>query len=201
MENFYNRYHRYLNLPFDIQKPELFNTTPNHVVHQPLDNYYDKNMVDFFHKHNMEILLIECFYTPPNGGKVPIHTDFWWWETDFVKINMTWGPDDGEIVWWKCDKTFEFEVSQGHYKHDDVELEYNDKIRVLTASPKNCTKLYSAVTNQPSLVNTGILHSTTNPSNQPRWTVCFVPVWDKKTEAYVTWDEALNIWKDYLVGE
>jgi hypothetical protein len=86
-----NNFHRYLNLPFEIQKPEIFNTTPDHVIHTQLETHYDKNMELFLKKHGLEILLIECFYTPPNGGKVPIHTDFWWYETDYVKINQTWG--------------------------------------------------------------------------------------------------------------
>jgi hypothetical protein len=194
-----NNYCRELTLPFEIKKPELFNTQPDHVVHEPLENHYDLNMVKFFKDHGLDLLLIECFYTPPNGGKVPIHTDFWWYETDYVKINQTWGPQDGEIVWWDCPTSYEVFLEPGENVTDAGEkITYNDKVRILTAKEEESKKLFSANTNKPSLVNTGILHSTINPSNEPRWTICFVPVYDKATEAYVSWKDAENIFKDYL---
>ena len=203
MENFYNQYHRYIDLPFEIQKPRLFDTNQKAVMQQHLPNHYDQNMVNFFAKFDMKLLLIECFYTPPNGGKVPIHTDFYHYETDYVKINQTWGPDDGKIIWYKASKTFEYTVKPGNntLENEDGSVIYNDEITVLTASPKDCEVLYEANTNKPSVVNTGILHGTLNPGNAPRWTVCFQPVWDIKTEQYVHWHEAMGIWKDYIVGD
>jgi hypothetical protein len=194
-----NNFHRYLNLPFDLEKPKLFDTTPDHVIHQPLSDHYDINMQNFLKQFGLELLLTECFYTPPNGGKVPIHTDFWWYETDYVKINQTWGPVDGEIIWWECPTAYEVFLEPGDYVTDNgKELTYNDKVRILTANEEESKKLFSANTNKPSLVNTGILHSTINPSNQPRWTICFVPVYDIATEAYVSWKDAEIMFKEYL---
>jgi|TARA_B100000035_G_C20858613_1_gene490840 hypothetical protein len=205
LENFYNHYHRYLDLPFEIEKPDIFNSEQKTVMQKALPNHYDQNMVDFLAKFGMKLLMIECFFTPPNGGKVPIHTDFWWWETDFVKINKTWGPEDGKIIWYKASKTTPITVKPGK-NTSDVEpgesvVYQTDDVTILTASQKDCTPLYEANTNKPSLVNTGILHGTLNPSNEPRWTICFQPVWDIETEAYVTWHEAMDIFKDYIVGE
>lgn len=197
-----NNFHRYLNLPFEIKKPELFNTQPDHVVHEPLENHYDLNMVEFFKDHGLDLLLIECFYTPTNGGKVPIHTDFWWWETDYVKINQTWGSDDGEIVWWNCPNSYEIYLEPGDYVHEGEEISHNSKSRILTAKEEESKKLFSVNTNKPSLINAGIMHSTINPSNQPRWTVCFIPIYDKlRPESYVSWNDALDIFKDYVEGD
>jgi|TARA_B110000503_G_scaffold127563_1_gene197452 hypothetical protein len=195
-----NNYCRELKLPFEIKKPELFNTQPDHVVHMPLENHYDLNMVKFFKDCGLELLLIECFYTPPNGGKVPIHTDFWWWETDYIKVNQTWGPADGEIVWWDCPTSYEVFLEPGDYvEHNGEEISHHSKSRILTANEEESKKLFSANTNNPSLVNTGIMHSTINPSNEPRWTVCFIPIYDKLLpESYVSWNDAERIFKDYL---
>lgn len=189
-----NNFHRYLNLPFEIKKPELFNTTPDHVVHEQIKIDDDQNMVNFLKQFGIDLMLVESFYTPPNGGKVPIHTDFWWYETDYVKINQTWGPDDGEIIWWNCSKTKEVLMEPKEYEN----LTYTDEIRVLTADEKDCKQIFSANTNKVSLVNTGVLHSTINPSNQPRWTICFVPAFDVENNVYVRWHEALEIFKEYL---
>lgn len=189
-----NNFHRYLNLPFEIKKPDVFNTTPDHVVHEQIKVNDDQNMVNFLKQFGMDLMLVESFYTPPNGGKVPIHTDFWWYETDYVKINITWGPDDGKIIWWKCSKTQEVKMEPKEYDG----LTYTDTIRVLTANESDCKEIFSANTNKVSLVNTGILHSTINPSNQPRWTLCFVPAFDIEKNVYVTWNEAMDIFKDYL---
>ena len=167
-------------------------------MQQHLPNHYDQNMVDFLAQFDMKLLMIECFYTPPNGGKVPIHTDFYHYETEFVKINQTWGPEDGEIIWYKADKTFEYTVKTGMNTDGEQSVIYDDEITVLTAAPKDCTVLHRANTNKPSIVNTGVLHGTLNPGNQPRWTVCFQPVWDIETEQYVSWHEAMDIFKEYI---
>lgn len=193
-----NSFHRYLNLPFEIQKPEIFNTTPDHVIHTQLETHYDKNMEMFLKNHGLEILLIECFYTPPNGGKVPIHTDFWWYETDYVKINQTWGPDDGKIVWWNCSQTKEIILDHDTYENKNNKVTYTDYAKILTADEIDCKEIFSANTNLPSLVNTGVLHSTINPSNQGRWTLCFIPVYNKSNEDYVSWNNALEIFKDIV---
>jgi hypothetical protein len=193
-----NNFHRYLNLPFEISKPAVFDTTPNHVIHTQLDTHYDNNMKEFLQSRGLDILLIECFYTPPNGGKVPIHTDFWWYETDFVKINKTWGPEDGKIVWWNCSKTNEIILDHNTYENNDNKVTYSDYAKILTADENDCTEIFSANTNLPSLVNTGVLHSTVNPSQQGRWTLCFIPVHNKNTEEYVKWSDAIDIFKDVI---
>lgn len=193
-----NNFHRYLDFPFEIAKPDIFNTTPDHLIHAHLETHYDNNMAEFLKSRNLEILYIESFYTPPNGGKVPIHTDFWWYETDFVKINQTWGPDDGKVVWWNCSKTTEIMVDHETTEINNAKATYSDRIRTLTADENDCTEIFSVNTNLPSLLNTGILHSTVNPSQQGRWTVCFVPVHTKGKEDYLRWNDALEIFADII---
>jgi len=66
----------------------------------------------------------------------------------------------------------------------------------LWAEEKDCTLLYEANTNRPSLVNVGVLHGTNNPTNSGRWTICFVPT--TLNEDFIHWDDALNIFKNYI---
>ena len=71
--------------------------------------------------------------------------------------------------------------------------------RVLVSNPNDCTLVHQANTNTPSLVNVGQLHDTHNPTDQGRWTICFVPA--RGDEYYIYWDEALEIYKDYIIGD
>lgn len=200
-----NKFHRYINLPFDIQKPSFMQSTPTSVVHKNLDTNDSFEMDAFLNQFGLCLVLSETFFTPPNGGRVPVHTDYTTYDTDFVKINKTWGPEDGKIVWYKSDKTFEYELSPRNIREDGVEVEYDNVSRITAAHLEDCTEVYSANTNKTSLVNTGCLHGTINPSNEPRWTMCYVPAYLDKIEsrrdwydACVKWNDAIKIFEDYL---
>ena len=70
-----NIYHRYLNFPFDIEKYHLMETVPDSVQHVDI-NPYRNPLIDSLHKQlGLFIHHTEVFYTPPNGGELPIHTD------------------------------------------------------------------------------------------------------------------------------
>lgn len=181
-----NNYHRYLNLPFKINPPDFFNHCGSTIYHQYIDDYKCVDMDNFLSDLDLICYLTECFYTPPNS-KIPIHTDHASY-TNHAKINVTWGPEEGVIQWWKSDNVKAHRFTGGEYTK---ESHHN-----LWADESDCTFLYEANTNKPSLVNVGILHGTNNPTNKGRWTLCFVPV--TKKGHYIEWSEALKIFKDYL---
>ncbi len=184
-----NNYHRYLNLPFEIEPPEFFSQNGSTIKHQYINDYQCPQVNSFLESLNLYCRLVECFYTPPNS-KIPIHTDHPSY-TNHAKINVTWGPKEGVIQWWKSDKVTQHQFSGGEYT--------NERHSNLWAEEKDCTFLYEANTNRPSLVNVGILHGTNNPSNQGRWTLCFVPV--TKNGNYIEWSDSLQIFKDYIEEE
>ena len=197
-----NRYHRYLNLPFKIAKHEMFNEFPKEMKHFDINDYSDPNIDKWLDCLNLHVGHTEVFYTPPNGGKLPIHSD----ETtldDHVKINITWGPEEGVMRWWVSNKTQVFtdiEDVKLNYKGVDVdaadEFSHRQHTNVL-AEEKDCKLVYEKNTNIPSLVNVGMLHSTYNPTNQGRWTLCFVPA-VKGGHGYIYWDEAQTYFKDFI---
>ena len=66
---------------------------------------------------------------------------------------------------------------------------------------EDCTLVYTANTNKVSLINVGELHSTYNPHpTEGRWTLCFIPASNKiRNGEYLTFQEALEIYKDYII--
>lgn len=185
----YNVYHRYLNLPFEIKPPKFFEEEQgNSVKHYDLKNIDYPDIDNFFKQFSLICDVKECFYTPPYG-KVPIHTDHSTY-TNHVKINVTWGPKEGVMQWWKS-KNAKQKVIDGNIENT------NSYHKNLWAEEKDCTFLYEVNTNTPSLVNVGILHGTNNPTPVGRWTLCFVP-FDPKNQSYINWDNAMKIFKNYI---
>ena len=69
---------------------------------------------------------------------------------------------------------------------------------ILLAKEEDSTFLFERNTNRPSLLNVGILHSTHNPTDEPRWTVCFVPGYKGKMIKLKT---ALKVFKKFIINE
>lgn len=193
----YNVYHRYLNLPFEIKPPKFFEEEQgNTIKHYVLDDLDYPDIDNFFSQFNLMCGRKECFYTPPYG-KVPIHTDHESY-TNHIKINITWGPEEGVIQWWESDITEE-KIIDGNLENTSA---YHHN---LWAKEEDCRFLYQANTNIPSLVNVGVLHGTNNPTPVGRWTLCFVPLYKKNSSNYiqrnelcVEWNDAMKIFKNYI---
>ena len=99
-----NWYHRYLNLPFTISPLSIFKEEGKTIKHFYINDYPIYPAEDWFNDLGIILALKEVFYTPPNS-KIPIHTDHGRY-THHAKINITWGPEEGVIQWWKSDKTY-----------------------------------------------------------------------------------------------
>jgi hypothetical protein len=187
-----NIYHRYLNLPFEIARPPITHETPQNWEQISLrGKYQDPNIESWLKKLGLECLKTEVFYTPPNGS-VPIHTDDYNDKDDspddHVKINMTWGSEKATVRWWTSDKT---------YRWQDPKADYSTQ-PILLAKEEDSTLVFERNTNKPSLLNVGVLHSTHNPTNEPRWTICFVPGYRGKMIKLKT---ALRIFKKFIINE
>ena len=164
-----NIYHRYLNLPFEIIKHPMFDAEPTEMKHHDINPYRDP-LVDEFHKDlGLIINHTEVFWTPA-GTSLPVHADYVTLD-NHVKINIT-------------DLTTANEFSDR--EHTNV-----------LANRDECTLVYEANTNRPSLVNVGQLHDTYSPPHAGRWTLCFIPGRSNGRDIY--WDEAMEIYKDYII--
>lgn len=200
-----NIYHRYLNLPFEYPKPERFNF--------PLDTFnlpMDVNQIYNPFKLWVESVgltisnVLEGFYTAPNGGRVPLHTDSAQTPgiNDICKLNFTWGSSDSTTRWYKIKD--ESKLKQyTHGKEGANSGFYNlgvvpdmDISQSLIADWEDVDLVYEAVINRPSLINISQLHSTWNPSpTEHRWTLCCVLLDDGKQ---LTFQKAIDIFKNYI---
>jgi hypothetical protein len=175
-----NIYHRYLNIPFD-PNIDLFNRTeydPSQYAHILIEKEeINPKLLEWVTQFNIEIAYYEAFYTPPNGGKLPIHTDGID-EPNYIKINWTYGAPGSTLCWWEP-------KSEEHIKT----VETNFGIKYYTIDEQNCNKIYEVEINKPSLVNAGVFHSTYNPTPEGRWTFS-IPLLDADSRNRLAWNDA-----------
>lgn len=205
-----NIYHRYLKLPFEIQKPLFFEKTfdtPQQKDFLEGEPHSNEAVVSWLKKLGCGVSRVECFYTPPLAS-IPIHTDNL--DTDHVKINMTWGPEGGVTRWWEAkniipmsdtSKALDFLTGKNLGLNKDNFSKTRDyslyPFRV--AKEEDCEMVFEANTNIPSLLNVGLPHSTYNPSKtEGRWTICFVPTYKDKI---IKMSLALRIFKKFIINE
>jgi hypothetical protein len=191
-----NIYHRYVRVPFEIVRPDFSYEYPDeskHVVISASD-YNASELVKFLGGFGISITDMESFYTRPNGGELPIHTDMPVIDNR-VKLNMTWGPEEGTTRWWKAkdQKTLQRNFVQKYSDLEFTDAEHDN----LLIKKSDADLVYEASTNRPSLVNVGQLHSTYNPSDQGRWTICFI-LGNAETGTYLDWKTAVKKFGYYL---
>ena len=198
-------YHKYLNLPFDFPKPKRFNQTPDgYTVLVDRDAIYPP-FEEWINSLGLKISnVLEAFYTKPNGGRVPLHSDTSYMPGthDICKLNFTWGPLDSTTQWYRIKdesklQKYEFGKEGANKKFydagiiPDIDIEY-----VLYADLKDGELVYEAVIDRPSLLNISQLHTTWNPSStEDRWTLCFTLLENGKL---LTVERAAEIFKNYI---
>ena len=177
-----NIFHRFLDIPVD-PNIDLFNRMEYDInIYSHIKVSKEEINPELFcwlEQFDFTIEWFEAFYTPPNGGKLPIHTDSQEVD-DKVKINWTYGAPGSKLIWW--------EPRSDNYINT-VKTAFGTTY--LTADEDNCTKLYEVEIVKPSLVNAGLFHSTYNPSSQGRWTLS-LPLFKTGTQISLTWNEAMN---------
>lgn len=200
-----NIYHRFINLPVEIPKPESFNRP----IEKSFIDFLGPDVVPADFKDWLQSLgltisnVIEGFYSAPNGGAIPPHTDTVWkpFVNDPVKINITWGPQNSVTRWWEVNK----DENYIEVVHEETGLNFFEEQGIVpdidchkcySADEKNLKLVYEKVISKPSLLNVGQLHSTYNPdTEQGRWTLSYVPLKDGK---FVPFSEGLEIFKPWI---
>lgn len=181
--------HQYLDLPVfpKINLFELFPDNPEKLNHVEIDpnTMVDKEFVNFIKNiPGLRVDFWEGFYTPP-GGKIWIHSDQSYF-TDIARLNITWGPENSKMIWWEPKKNAILKP-----------IVTNFGVNYLTADEDQCIEIHSAIINKPSLVQTGILHSTYNPGPTGRWTLA-LPLAEKSNPKYVHFNLAVAMFGNYL---
>jgi hypothetical protein len=194
-----NQYHYYLDFPVKIEKPTVFEIDHSVAKHESLsvDLPEARPLIEFLAQFfpAVECKQLEYLYTPPNGGKILIHSD-----SDsrigldnMTKINITWGPEQGVVRWWECSTYNNMNLDPGTSEYGDTDKTHT----IFVADEKDSTKVYEATTNKLSLLNTGVFHSTYNPGSEGRYTLCFI-LFYKDSDQMIEWNDAVEIFKEYL---
>jgi hypothetical protein len=162
--------------PFKFPKTRHIRLDHNTAINQSIKKW--------FHSFNLEINLVEIFYSCPFfvGN---IHVDRL--GGDYVKINWIFGGKDSSMQWFKI--------------KENAQLPYQNKTNIGTSSLHYATKdsilIYSKNIVKPSLVQAGVPHTIKN-SAENRWCVSF-NFRDIDTKKYLTMDDALILFKDFLI--
>lgn len=212
---FNNKYHRYLDLPFEIKPHPMFSEFPKNPMHKDTLDYKQPEMDEWLKSIGCVVQHTEVFYTAP-GTIIPIHADNIFMD-NHVKINLTFGPEEGKVIWWKSNNPFAASAYANEYNDQMAISEFGEErvkearenwtdreggTNVVLPNTEDCVQVWEAHTNRPSLLNVGQLHSTWCPDTEGRWTICFVPaIITPQKQKWIQWYDALEVFKDYIVEE
>lgn len=180
-----NPYHYYLNLPIKFN-PNPVDMQGGHHRLYPLDRL-EKEFADWFIQHGVRIGHGEQFELSPTGvRKHIIHTDDFG-DADIVKLNYVYCDTPHSMNWFELKDGVELTKA-----FSPAGTPYG------ACEPEDCKLVHSAQVGQPSLVNVMKLHDVSNVSST-RICYSFVLIHSHKRDK-LTWDEAYEVFKDFIVG-
>jgi hypothetical protein len=198
-----NRYHRYLNLTEEyIPNVNLSQWETQDLqwveFHKDLhlQDLNNQKFIDWLSFFDLTSYWIEVFYTP-SGENGIIHSDNTEY-LDWAKIVFQYGAKGSTMRWWKSDQTQEVSTSLEERSEYDKSYRTDEHYhgQVLVSLPEVSELVYEAEIGKASLVNVGPLHSSHNPTDEPRFVVTVALFYPDGTR--VLWDDALRILKDYV---
>ena len=202
-----NNYHRFIDLPFDVPKPERFNKPADIFINYMGWEVVPTEMFPWLEGLGLTLSnIVEGFYSGPSGSKitVPVHNDQTTkpGEFDAVKINKTWGPPDSVTQWWNMKPNAR--LIEINHDHNIVNAGFAaagitpdlDCYRCWSAHPRDLELAFEKTITKTSLLNVGQLHSVKNPNKtEMRWTLSFTPLKDNRP---VLFTEAIEIFEPWL---
>ena len=216
-------YHRYLKLPFNFEKPTLFDSVElkdySEFIYFKDEDLQTEPILDFIDSIGLYRIQTNCVYSAPNDG-IRIHSD-----TpdlsDKVKLSFSWGSPDSKTIWWEPIDRRKVKVVNFYESHMTRTVKCS-KIKMATiperirlflkgkkigpltkyawAKEKHCERVLARTRDRPSLNNVGRLHSTWNPSNEGRWTLTFI-LGKKRNKKPLEFIESLNYFSDFIIKE
>jgi len=213
-------YHRYLKLPFNFDKPTLYDSVElkdySEFIYFNDKDLKTEPILDFIDSIGLYRIQTNSVYSAPKDG-IRIHSD-----TpdlsDKVKLSFSWGSPDSKTIWWEPKDRRKVKVVTFYESHMTRTVKCSKikmstiperirlflkgkKIGPLTkyawAKEKNCNKVLERTIDRPSLYNVGRLHSTWNPSSEGRWTLTFI-LGKKRDMKPLHFIESLNYFKDFI---
>lgn len=216
-------YHRYLKLPFNFEKPTLYDSVEQKDYCEFI-YFKDKDLktepiLNFIDSLGLYRIKTNSVYSAPNDG-IRIHSDTSDL-SDKVKLSFSWGSPDSKTIWWepktykkvKVVKFYESNMNRTVKCSKIKMLSLKEKMRLFfknkkaeniikyaVAKESECDKVLERTIDRPSLYNVGRLHSTWNPSSKGRWTLSFI-LGKKKDKKPLEFIESLNYFRNYIRSE
>lgn len=166
----------FFNDKFDIKKFKIVNH--QRITHENISKEY----FDFLSHLNIKLNHVELFITLPNLF-LRIHKDQHGMN-DFPKINFIIGGKSSTMNWYKPKSD-----SVGKIQNTSIATPY------IGYDLEEVDLIFSKEIHSPSIVQAGVPHNVTTPV--PRW--AFSTVYISRDNKLLTWEEILNIFKDYII--
>lgn len=136
---------------------------------------------------NLAIKLAEIFYCAPHS-EIPVHSDEFK-DIQCCKMNWVYCDADVPMDWYSLKENTKLD-----YKDTNIGSYY------LTCDSENYRLEQSEIIKNPSLVQVTKLHGLKNNTEKDWWCVSIV-LKNKKSEAHrISWDEAIDIFAEYING-
>lgn len=176
-----NVYHRPINIPFEIDHPQLIPPQGRRLSILKYD-IVDDRVLSFIDSCDAYLVHSEYFVFPP-GGSIIIHTD----DSSLMsmcKLNTFIGT--GLLRWF--DPLPEFRNKE--VSHSDIGTPY------LRFKDEEVTLAYQDQMMGDYIINPGIPHNFLNNSSLPCWVVSFL-LFDKHTDTFLKFEDAAERFSKY----
>ena len=147
----------------------------------------DTNLDKFLEKYRLKIVYTEAHYVPPNTTTFAHIDDN---VASIVKLNYIFGAKGSTMQWFKTkdpDMVPSFNktpLDTPYYRFEDDQIDL----------------IYSAEVKQPSMVEVGVIHNVVNPTDEPRWCLCYM-LGDPFKGRFVDWQDAYKRLRKFVVRE
>ena len=199
-----NNYHRYLNLPVALgctvkelcERNNIHFDVSKFGTQQPFGHariYREKLPPDFlawFNSIGVQLRVVEFFVIAPHSVLLP-HSDALDYTNNIVKLNIVDGSERATMDWYTVNNPALV-----------TEMTTVVGTKYSMTLPTNLQPVFSIPITKPSLLNVGAFHGVTNYTDQERWCLSLSLSYinkDNDDTTRILWDDALEIFKPYIV--
>ena len=158
----------------------------NHIVLTADD--VDTRLVSWLKQFDAYAHYMEIFHTPANFADKGCHIDAGAQNHSSVKLNWCCSAANSKMKWWEPNPGVE--LGSGLSRAGTGSRYYHTPII-------NCRQLQEKSISTPTMVNSGVLHSIENYTNEARWCIS-VSISDNCTCLPINWNDAVVRFKDVV---
>ena len=183
-----NKYHANINIPVPFIPYEAVYDKPLQLtVNVKLLN---KEFTDWLLSLGLTTRMGRFFHSGP-FNTYPPHLDYHNTNVSCTKINLIFDSSDSIMNWYEPIPGYNGDFHRNIINDEPILYHNKDKCRVIYSTPVNAN----------CLVNGSIIHDLQNGPNNGQFRKCYsLFLIDAITSKRITWDEALTIFKPYIIN-